>query len=118
MGQRHEYRVVHPNGTVATGTLIHRADRSPAYWTLDDLQGMVIRLRDFAGGGVIAAGEEIFCEMSDTAGIGTLIMIGVRGTTASVQLPERLSAGLVNRWHKQQLGVMWTSRSDTGTQQN
>jgi hypothetical protein len=115
IGRRNEYRVIHPDGRVATGTFLHRVDRSPAHWTLDDLHGLVSRLRDFASGDILEADEEIFCEMSATPGIGTLIMIGGRGTTASVQLREPLSADLVHQWYAQQPGVTWTSRSDPGT---
>ena len=111
--QRYEYERTEA-GAVKVGHLTHRSERAIPAWTLDDLKGLMIRLRDIASGGQLAAGEEVFVEMRRTSG-GTLISVGVRAATVRVQLPEHLSQAIVYAWHKLQPGAMFVQRSPDGS---
>ena len=110
MSQRYEYKIVRASGIQETGQLVHRIDRSPASWGLDDLKGLFFRMRDLASGATLAPGEEIFVEMKNTVGVGMMISVGVRGDIVTLQLREQLRQDVVEAWHEQQHGQIWTSR--------
>jgi hypothetical protein len=112
MSPCYAYEITFQTGERASGTLTHLAERTPRQWSIDDIKGLFLRLRDLAAGeSPLNAGEQIFTEFRTTPDVGTLIIVAVRGATASLQLPDHLNSEVVIAWHKQQPGFLYSDWS-------